>query len=356
VRRWIPLTVALLVLVAFVASLVLLYTRAQVAPEEVVLEHAELRDIVVKTVATGSVRPRHEVLLKSVVSGVVASIAVEPGDVVVAGAEVAKIRVLPAAESLARAETEVARARLALAEAKRGRERAEALHAGGASSQQALDDARQVADEAALELEAAGTLLRIVREGSAGRGEASTEVRATVAGMVLDVAVEEGGSVVEANPFNEGTTIATLANMDDLVFEGLVDESEVGRIQEGAQLEITIGALQDQRFVGTLEYIAPRGVEEAGAVQFEIRAALQVPEGVFVRAGMSANADIVLQRREQVLAVREALVEYKRGGASVQVKTGEESFEQREVKLGVSDGIWAEVVEGLTAEESVRVP
>lgn len=355
-RRWIPVTVALLVLVAFVASLVLLYTRAQVAPEEVVLEHAELRDIVVKTVATGSVRPRHEVLLKSVVSGVVASISVEPGDVVVAGAEVAKIRVLPAAESLARAETEVARARLALAEAKRGRERAEALHAGGASSQQALDDARQAADEAALELEAAGTLLRIVREGSAGRGEASTEVRATVAGMVLDVAVEEGGSVVEANPFNEGTTIATLANMDDLVFEGLVDESEVGRIQEGAQLEITIGALQDQRFVGTLEYIAPRGVEEAGAVQFEIRAALQVPEGVFVRAGMSANADIVLQRREQVLAVREALVEYKRGGASVQVKTGEESFEQREVKLGVSDGIWAEVVEGLTVEESVRVP
>jgi HlyD family secretion protein len=356
VRRGAPLLVVLGVVLAFVGTLVFLWGRAQAPPEEVVVEHAERRDIVVKTVATGAVRPRHEIAIKSVVSGVVATIDVEPGDVVAQGARIASIRVLPDAESLARAEAEVARRRLTVTEAARELSRTEGLHGRGAASDAELDDARQAAQAARSELAAATTLLTIVREGTGGALEVSTEVRATVAGMVLDVAVEEGGSVIEANPFNEGTTIAVIADMDDMIFEGFVDESEVGRISEDMPLDITVGALDGQHFPGRLEYIAPKGMEEAGAVQFEIRAAMRLPEGTFVRAGLSANADIVLQQREQVLAVREAAVVYERGSAFVEVQAVDGSFERKPIKLGVSDGIWAEVVEGLTADEVVRAP
>lgn len=355
-RRILPLLIAGGVLLAFIGTLAFLWARSQAPVADVLTESPEERDIIVKTVATGSVSPRHEITIKSAVSGVLAQIVVEPGDILAEGDLIASVRVLPDAASLARAEADVARARLGRAEASRDVTRLRNLAARGAASTVELESAEDALSRAKQEESAARTLLRIVRDGAAGGARVSTDVRTTIAGMVLDVPVEEGTSIIEANTFNEGTSIASVADMDDMVFEGLVDESEVGRIAEGMALAITIGALDDRTFTGALEYIAPKGVEEQGAVQFPIRAALDITEGPFVRAGLSANADIVLDRRVGVLSIREALLQFDEGEPYVEVETAPDTFVKRQVQLGLSDGIWAEVLDGVAIEDTLRVP
>jgi HlyD family secretion protein len=214
--------------------------------------------------------------------------------------------------------------------------------------------AKDLADE---EYAAAVSNLELVREGASKRsGVASTDVLSTVDGMILDLPVKAGESVIPSNTFNEGTTIAAVADMKDLIFEGDVDESEVGKVKEGMPLVITVGALDDQTFQGALEYIAPKGELKEGAIQFKIRAAIQVPEGIFIRAASSANADIVLDRRDHVLSLPEAVVKFEEGQqkkATVEIETGPDRYEPREIEVGLSDGIDIEVVSGL--EESERV-
>ena len=208
------------------------------------------------------------------------------------------------------------------------------------------------------ELSAAEDNLALIREGArkkAGR-TTNTLVRATVPGMVLEVPVEEGDSVIEANTFNDGTTVATVADMDEMIFEGKVDESEVGKLREGMDLELTIGAIEEERFNANLEYIAPKGVEENGAIQFEIRAALELRPDVFVRANYSANADIVLDRREDVLSIQESWLQFDGDQPYVEVETAPQTFERRDVETGLSDGITIEILSGLTQEDKVKDP
>lgn len=351
-RTLVPVLVALGALLAFVATLGFLLWRDTEAPVEAETLAPATADIVVKTVATGAIVPRNEVAVKSRVSGVVDTLHVEPGALVAAGDRIATIRILPDAATLNSAEAQARSAAIALAEAEAERTRAQTLVQQGALSQREADRAETAYALALQESTAARRNLQIVREGAAGGTDVSTEVRSPVAGMVLSVDVKVGYSVIESNTFNEGTTVAYVADMDDLVFEGFLDESEVGRVREGLPIALTVGALQDARLDGALEYISPKGVEADGAVQFEIRAAITPPEGVFVRANSSANADIVLDRAEEVLSIDERALRFRGRDPYVVLADGTE----RPLELGISDGIRVQVVEGLGLGDEVVVP
>ena len=209
------------------------------------------------------------------------------------------------------------------------------------------------------EAENAQDALEIIREGISKRSAASstTQVRSTITGMILDVPIKVGNSVIQSNTFNDGTTIATVADMNNMIFKGKVDETEVGRIHEGMPIKLTVGAMESRTFDAELEYVAPKGVEENGAVLFEVKAAVHMPGDAFIRAGYSANAEIVLKRAENVLSVPESCVEFSGDSTFVQVvkaEKPEQKFEKRAVKVGLSDGIKIEIKEGLSENEKVR--
>jgi HlyD family secretion protein len=356
-RRIVPLLVTVLVLGAFGYTLYFLYERSK--PKPTVFETTTPRrlDIVKKTVAPGAIVPRREVAIKPRVSGVIQKLHVEPGEYVEAKQLLAKIRIIPDAVRLNNAEAAVRAARISQENAAKELERRQKLLEQGLLSQVEFSEYQLAADLRKQELETARSNLHLVREGASRRADAvSNMIHSTVAGMVLEVPVKEGGSVIEANNFNEGTTIASIADMNDLVFEGKVDESEVGKLKEGMKVSIAIGALEDRRFPGVLEYIAPKGVPNEGTIQFEVRARIELKKDVFIRANYSANADIILERKDHVLAIPEGLVEYEGDRAFVEVEVGPQAFEKRPVKLGLSDGIDVEVASGIDEQTKLKVP
>jgi len=314
--------------------------------------------IIKKTVATGSVVPRKEVAIKPLVSGIIEELHVEPGQQVKAGELIAKVRVIPNMVQLSSAESRVKKAEIALSDAVRELERRQRLFAEGTVAEAELQDADIEHRQAAEELAAAKDNLDIVRKGTSARvaSSSTTLVRSTIAGTVLEVPVEVGNSVIEANNFNDGTTIASIADLGDMIFEGKVDESEVGKIREGMELVLTVGAVPDKKLAATLERIAPKGVEEEGAIQFEIRAALEPQDDVEIRANYSANADIVLDKREDVLAIDEGLLQFEDGKPYVEVEIAPQTFERRDVEVGLSDGLQIEVVSGLSEGDKVKNP
>ena len=348
---------AVLVLISlFGGTLWFLYSKSQKKPVVYRTEPAEVGDIVKKAVATGAVIPRKEIAVKPQVSGIIASIKVEPGDRVRRGDLLAIIRVIPQTAALAAGESRVNVAKIRLEDAEREADRNQKLFEEGVLPETALRSVALARDTAREELAAAEDYLAVIRRGVPARSETETNtlVRATMEGMVLDVPVKEGASVIESNTFNDGTTIATLADMNDLIFEGKVDESEVGKLSPGMNMVLTIGALEPRRFDAVLEHIAPKGFEENGAVQFKIRAALKVPEDALIRANYSANADIVLDRRDQVVSVKESVLQFEGEEIFVEVETAPQTFERRKVKTGLSDGIKIEVLEGLVRDDKVK--
>lgn len=356
-KRIVPILIVLGIVAVGAGTMYWLWSKSQKPPVVAKTESAETKTIVKKTVATGAIVPREEVELKPRVSGVIEELYLEAGAVVRTGDKVAKIRVVPDAAALQRAESGVAASKIAFDTAKRELARAQQLYAQGVIAEAEL--ARYQTDLALRqqELGSAGSSLTIVKEGATKGGPASNVVvTATVDGMVIDVPVKKGQSVIESNNFNPGTTIASVADMGDMIFLGQIDESEVGKIKEGLPLAIKIGALEKETFDGKLEYIAPKGKLIDGAIQFEIKASITPKEGVFIRAGYSANADVVLDKRTDVLAVREAVVQRKDGKAIVEIETAPKQFTPREVKLGLSDGIYVEVLEGVTATDKIRLP
>jgi len=347
--------VVLLVLILFGGTVVFLALESMEPEVEFRTEEPVVTDIVKKTVATGALVPRNEVEIKSRVSGILAELFVEAGDSVENGDLIARIRVVPQAEALERASATVRTARLNLREVEALLEQDEALFESSALPLAELEQRRVEYQRRAEELRAAQRNLKLVREGALQNAEAvATDIRSTVEGMVLDVPVKIGESVTETNTFNAGTTIAFVADMSDMIFEGKVDESEVGRISEGMPLQITVGALDNAVLDGTLEHIAPKGELVDGAVQFAIKARIEPREGVFVRAGSSANADIVLDRRRQVLAIQEALLTFEKGEPYVEIEVGEQQFEKRPVELGLSDGILVEVKSGVQEGDRLK--
>jgi HlyD family secretion protein len=348
----------IVILGLFAGTLGFLYDKSQKKPVIYKTTKPFVTDITKKTVATGSIIPRKEVDIKPQISGIVEKIYVEAGDNVKENDLVAKIKIVPDMVTLNNAESRLKRARINLKDCKREFDRRKKLY-----------DARMIPESDFLkfelayinaqeELESAENNLQLIKEGvTAKSGETTnTLIRSTIDGMILDVPVEVGNSVIETNNFNDGTTIATIADMGEMIFEGKVDESEVGKIKEGMDLILSIGAIEGETYNAKLEYIAPKGVEEEGAVQFEIRATVELKKAHFLRAGYSANADIVLERKERVLAINESLLQFEGDKAFVEEETAPQEYEKRYVELGLSDGINIEIKSGLSKDSKIKVP
>ncbi|MBK7538809.1 MAG: efflux RND transporter periplasmic adaptor subunit [Myxococcales bacterium] len=368
-KRIVTFFLVLLFLLALAGTGWFLWSKSRTKPKIYETETAQLVDIVKKTVATGAIVPRREVEIKPRVSGVLDQLFVEPGKVVKLGDPIAKIRIVPNAAALNRAEADVRAAQIAFDNAKRELDRNQNLYTQGVVPEAELARYRTDFSLRQQELTAATSNLQIVRDGQsrASSKNSNVVVTSTVDGMIIDVPVKVGFSVIESNNFNPGSTIALVADMDDLIFQGQVDESEVGKIKEGMSLKIKIGAIESEEFAGKLEYIAPKGKEVQGAIQFEIRADITLKPGVFIRAGYSANADVVLAEVKQVLAIREAVVTYERakgadpakdgpGKATVEVETQPKVFVRRDVKLGVSDGVNVQVLAGVAKGDKLKIP
>jgi HlyD family secretion protein len=348
--------VAVAIVATFAGTLWFLWSKSQEEPVVYATNEPFTASIVRKAVATGSVVPRREIAIKPQVSGIVGELFVEPGQQVAKGDVIAKVIIVPDMLSLSGAEGRRNRARINLENAELEHQRNRELFAQGVISEAAFQIFETELKTAREELDGAEDNLTLIREGARRKSHLSTNtlVRATASGMVLEVPVEPGDSVIEANTFNDGTTIASVADMEEMIFEGTVDESEVGKLREGMELMLTIGAIDQEEFKATLEYISPKGVEEEGAIQFEIRAALQLDPKHFVRANYSANADIVLDRREDVLAIQESWLQFDDSGSYVEVEKGSQSFERRNVQTGLSDGITIEITGGLAEGEKIK--
>lgn len=357
-KKFLKISMVIVLVALVVWVFIYLYKQTKKSPVVYETEQPQITNIIKKTVATGSIVPRKEIQIKPQESGIINQIYVQPGDMVKEGDLIARIQIIPEMIQVNEAETRLEKARLAYENAKIEFEKTQELFKNKVITEsQYLSDKLnyEIAKE---DLESAQNNLQLIKEGVLKKAgsQTNTLIRSTTAGMVLDVPVEVGNSVIKSNTFNDGTTIAIVADMREMVFEGMVDETEVGKIKEGMQLLLTIGALDEEKFTAILEFISPKGVEENGAIQFEIKAAVQLQEGSFIRAGYSATADIVLDRRDSVLAIKEKLVTFKEDSTFVEVMTEPQVFEKRLIKTGLSDGINIEVVEGLTEDDKVKVP
>ncbi len=348
-----------LILVALiVGSLAILYNKSKKKDTIYEIQTAFVSDLVNKTVATGSVIPRREIAIKPQVSGIISEIYVEPGEYVNNGDLIAKVKIIPDMVALNSAESRLNKAQLQLEDAKLVYERQKQVYQQGVIPEAEFQKYRIEYNAALEEVEAAENNLQLVKEGITKKsgGVSNTLIRSTISGMVLDVPVEVGWSVIQANTFNEGTTIASVADMGEMIFEGKIDETEVGKIKEGMNLELTVGAIENEKFDAILEYISPKGLEENGTVQFEIKAKVNLKANSFIRAGYSANADIVLDRRDSVLVIPEGLISFEEenDSAYVEVETSPQVFEKRYIETGLSDGINIEVVSGITDEDKLK--
>ena len=361
------------ILIAFIFGIRYIYLKDQKDPVVYETQKSFRYTILKKTVATGSIVPKEEVLIKPNISGIIDQIFVEAGDYVKSGDLLAMVKVVPNVSSLNSAKnninsvsTQVETAKLAFQNQESIYNRQKGLFEKGVISANEFDNAQlsynqslQRYKQEQISLNNARQNYDIIKTGTtSGMGAAAnTEIRATVSGMVLDVPVKTGNQVIESNNFNDGTTIATIADVTNMIFEGKVDESEVGKIKEDLALEITVGAIDNKKFDATLDYIAPKGIDENGAIQFEIKGTLNKKDAVFIRADLSANASIILARADSVLALKEALIQYdiKTKIPFVEVEIGDQKFERKEIELGISDGINVEVKAGISPNDKVKV-
>ena len=355
------LKIALLVLIAviLIGTFVFLYQKSQ--PKITVYEtvKAEITDLQKTTVATGKVEPRDEILIKPQISGIIDDVYKEAGQTVKKGEVIAKVKVIPELGQLNAAESRVRLAEINTAQAETDFNRIKKLYDDQLISREEYEKSEIALKQAREEKQTAKDNLEIIKEGITKNNASfsSTMIRSTIDGLILDVPVKAGNSVIMSNTFNDGTTIATVANMNDLIFRGNIDETEVGRIHEQMPIKLTIGALQNLTFNAILEYISPKGVETNGANQFEIKAAISVPDSVQIRSGYSANAEIVLQRANQVLAVPESTVEFSGDSTFVYLMTDsvpKQKFQRTQVTTGMSDGIKIEIKKGITAQDKIR--
>ncbi|MEO9891328.1 efflux RND transporter periplasmic adaptor subunit [Aurantibacter sp.] len=358
-KKRITVIILLLIIVSFGAAMYYLYQKNAEDPVVYETEQPSKQNIVKKTVATGSILPLEEVLIKPNISGVIEEIYVEGGDYIKSGDLLAKIKVVPNLNALNDARNNIDEAKIALDDQKRNLDRQQILFDKGVISKVDMERAEVGFNQAKQAYGAAHKRYDIVKTGTTSglSGSANTLIKSTVTGMILEVPVEVGNQVIESNNFNEGTTIAAIADVEKMIFEGKVDESEVGKIKEDLPLEITVGAIENTVFDAVLDYIAPKGNAENGAIQFEIKGTLKKSDTTFIRAGLSANASIILGKADSVLSVKEALVQFDSTTKApyVEVATGDQEFERRDIVLGISDGIHVEVKSGIKSEDKIKV-
>lgn len=361
-KRYFKYIMMALAAVVFIGTFVFLYIKSQPKPVEYNEFEPKQMDIRKTTVVTGKIEPRNEVNVKPQISGIITEILKEAGQKVEAGEVIAKVKVIPDMSSLSAAQARVRLAGINERQARTDFEREKALFDKGLVSADEYDKIAQTLRQAREESAAAQDNLEVVRDGvsKTNASASSTLIRSTVTGLILDIPVKVGNSVILANTFNDGTTIATVANMNDLIFRGNIDETEVGRLTTGMTMKITIGALQDLKFDARLEYISPKATDQNGANQFEIKAAVNLPtSSEQIRSGYSANAEIVLAEARGVLSVPESAIEFSGNDTFVYVVKGngkEKTYERRKVTTGLSDGINIEIRSGLKKGETVRGP
>lgn len=321
-------------------------------------EQLSKKTIEKETVITGKIIPEDEVEVKPQIGGIIDRIYVKEGDQVSSGDLIARIKVVPNEQNLNAAKGRLKKAQIALATRGKDFERNKKLYDKGIIANAEYISIELQYNQAKQDVLNAKTDLQIIREGSVGGSSAAnTNIRATVSGTVLEIPVKEGDQVIESNNFNSGTTIAAIADLSKMIFEGKVDEAEVASLRIGTALKVSLGAVEDQELSANLKFIAPKGTEEQGAVQFKIEADMVLNDSIVVRAGYSANASIILDRKEDVLALREALIQFDRKTQEpyVEVMVEDQKFERREVKLGIADGIYVEILEGIEQEDAVKV-
>lgn len=360
-KRYTKIIVAALVALVFLGTFIFLYVKS--LPKEEVYEEfqPQVMDLSKSTVITGKIEPRDGVNVKPQISGIITEIYKVAGENVTAGEVIAKVKVIPDMGQLSSAQSRLRLADVNLKQAQVDHEREKMLFDKGLVSADEYDKVHQALKQAQEEKKAATDNLQVVRDGvSASNASASsTLIRSTISGVILDIPVKVGNSVILSNTFNDGTTIASVADMRDLIFRGNIDETEVGRLREGMLMKITIGALQDLRFDAHLEYISPKATETNGANQFEVKAAVSVPQGSSLRSGYSANAEIELQSAKGVLCVPESAIEFEGEDTYVYVVKGEGSnkkYERKKVVTGLSDGVNIEIRSGLQKADKVRGP
>jgi len=344
-----------LAVVLFAGTFVYLFQRSR--PKDVQYEEltAATKDIVRSTIVTGKIQPRDEVNIKPQISGIISELYKEAGQTVKKDEIIAKVKVIPDMSSLSGAQSRVRLADVNLKQAQTNYDREKALYDKQLVSADEYEKVLQALNQAKEELASANEALEIIRDGvsSANASGSSTLIRSTISGLILDVPVKVGNSVTQSNTFNDGTTIATVADMDDLIFDGNIDETEVGRLVSGMPVKISVGALQDLSFDASLEYIAPKATVNNGANQFEIKASVKVPKSVTIRSGYSANAEIVLDKAEGVVTLPESAIQFEGENTYVLVKEGEE-YVRKDVVTGISNGIDIEIKEGVAEGEKVR--
>ena len=358
-KKYLKITLLVVVAAIFIGTFIFLYQKSK--PKTTVYETItpEIADLEKTTVATGKVEPRDEVLIKPQISGIISEVYKEAGQTIKQGEVIAKVKVIPELGQLNSAESRVRVAEISTAQAETDHERIKKLYNDKLISREDYEKSEVEIKKAREELQTAKDALEIIKEGITKNSASfsSTLIRSTIDGLILDVPIKVGNSVIMSNTFNDGTTIATVANMNDLIFKGKIDETEVGRIHEGTPVKITLGALQDMKFDAVLEYISPKSVENNGSNQFEIKAAITVPDSITIRSGYSANAEIELQRANNALTVPESAIEFSGDSTFVYVLTDSvptQKFTRRQVQTGISDGVNIEIKSGLKANESIR--
>ena len=360
-KKYSKLIIAAIVALIFIGTFVFLWQKSQ--PKEVVYNEftPKLEDIQKTTIITGKIEPRNEVNIKPQISGIITELYKEPGDYVNAGDVIAKVKVIPDMGQLSSAEARVRLAEINLKQAQIDYDREENLYNMKLVSADEYDKVKQSLHQAKEEKVAAIDALQVVRDGvsKSNASASSTLIRSTISGRILDIPVKVGNMVILSNNFNDGTTIASVANMNDLIFRGNIDETEVGQLVNDMPMKITIGALQDLKFDANLEYISPKAVENNGANQFEIKAAVKLAEGSQIRSGYSANAEIVLSSVSKVLSVPESAIEFSGDSTFVYIIKGEgkdKTYERTQVTTGLSDGVNIEIKKGVTQKDKVRGP
>ncbi len=358
IKKIVKYLLLLLLAATLVWTVYFFYNKSHKPPEVVKTQSPTVTTIVQKTVATGSVIPRREIFMKSKVSGIIEKVMVLAGDHIKEGDVIARVKIIPNMVEMNNAESRVNQAKINNDNAKVDFDRNTPLLKEGVITKTEMQQYELRLKTTGEELESAQNNLLLIKEGVTKRSGAATNtlIRSTISGMVLDVPVKEGNSVIESNTFNEGTTIASVADMGEMIFEGKVDESEVGKIKTGMNLVLTVGAIEDEKFDALLEYISPKGVIENGAIQFQVRASIKNRAGQFLRAGYSANADIILASKDNVIGIPEAALQFSHDSSFVQVETSPGKFDKRYIKTGISDGITIEVKEGLKITDKFKMP
>ena len=359
-KKILKISILVIVIGLILGTMFYLYQKSKKKPEVYEIKSPFVSNVIKKTVATGSVVPRKEIDIKPQVSGIVEEIFIEAGQHVKKGDLIARVKIIPNMVELNNAESRLNKARINFEDAKLVYERQKKVYEQGVIPEAEFQQFRLTYMNAMEEQETAESNLQLIKEGVSKKSGAATNtlIRSTIQGMVLDVPVEVGNSVIESNTFNEGTTIASVADMGEMIFEGKVDETEVGKLKLGMPLILSIGAIEEEKFDAELEYIAPKGKEENGAIQFEIRADVKLRENSFIRAGYSANADIVLDRKDSVMVIPESLIKFEKEGDSayVEIENQPQLFEKRFIKTGLSDGVNIEIKEGLGIDDKIKGP